>query len=156
MRHYSLMVAALLASLILFPAGTHAASGQVVPPVPFIESHVEISKLEADSSGETYFSTEKVKWMYWFNSGRRTPETPVTGFQFYHIKKNLSMGFHPAPRKQFLLILGGTLEIEAGSGEQRRFPPGSIVLVTDIAGTRGHISRVIGTEDVFAAVMPVP
>jgi hypothetical protein len=66
------------------------------------------------------------------------------------------MRFHPAPRKQFLLILQGTLQIEASNGEKRDFSPGTIVLLEDIAGTRGHISRVIGAEDVFAAVMPIP
>ncbi len=137
-------------------AGMSDALSQVVPPGVSTASHVEISKLEADSSGETHFSMEKVKWIYWFNSGRRTPETPVTSLQFYHLRKGLNLGLHPAPRKQFLLILQGTLEIEASNGERRQFSPGSILLVTDIVGTRGHKSRVIGTKDVFAAVMPLP
>lgn len=79
----------------------------------------------------------------------------AVGLQFYHIKKSLSMGFHPAPRKQYLIILNGTLQIEASSGEKRDFSPGAIVLLEDIEGTRGHISRVLGNEDVFAAVIPV-
>jgi hypothetical protein len=66
------------------------------------------------------------------------------------------MGFHPAPRKQFLLIIQGTLQIEASNGEKRNFTPASIVLLEDIAGTMGHISRVMRTDDVYAAVMPVP
>ncbi len=156
MRQCSMFVATLWFSLIFLLSGAPVASGQVVSTVPSIESHVEISKLEVDSTGETHFSTEKKKWMYWFQNGRRTVETPATGFQFYHIKKNLRMGFHPAPRKQFLLILGGILEIEASGGERRQFSPGSVVLLTDTVGSRGHISRVIGPEDVFAAVIPIP
>ena len=156
MRYNSVFVKTLGALLTFCIIGLPVAFGKEVPPVPNIESHVEISKLEADSTGQTFFSTEKVKWMYWFNSGRQTPETMVKGLQFYHIKKSLSMGFHPAPRKQFLLILQGTLQIESSRGEKREFSPGSIVLLEDIAGTRGHISRVIGAEDVFAAVMPIP
>ena len=132
------------------------ALSQVTPLRTNIASHVEISKIEADSSGETHFSMEKVKWVHWFNSGRRTPETPVTSLQFYHLRKDLSLGLHPAPRKQFLLILQGTLQIETSTGEKREFSPGSVLLVTDIAGTRGHKSSVIGSKDVFAAVMPLP
>ena len=71
-------------------------------------------------------------------------------------RKGLSLELHPAPRKQFLLILQGTLQIESSAGERRHFSPGSILLVTDIAGTRGHKSSVIGTKDVFAAIMPLP
>lgn len=137
-------------------SGMSYALSQVVPPGTSIASHVEISKIEANSSGETHFSTEKVKWIYWFNSGRRTPETLVTSLQFYHLRTGLSLGLHPAPRKQFLLILQGTLQIESSTGERRQFSPGSILLVTDIAGTRGHKSSVIGTKDVLAAVMPLP
>ncbi|MCP3950788.1 MAG: hypothetical protein GY697_01000, partial [Desulfobacterales bacterium] len=125
-------------------SGMPDALSQVMPSGTSIATHVEISKIKADSSGETHFSTEKVKWIYWFNNGRRTPETAVTSLQFYHLRKGLNLGLHPAPRKQFLLILQGTLEIEASSGERRQFSPGSILLVTDIAGTRGHKSTVIG------------
>lgn len=127
-----------------------------VMPIPDSDSHMEISVLKAHPDGQTYFSTEKTEWLYWFKSGRRTPETKTYGLQFYHIKKSLSMGFHPAPRKQYLLIIHGTLQIEAGSGEKRDFSPGSIVRVEDVAGTMGHISRVISADDVYAAVMPAP
>jgi hypothetical protein len=129
---------------------------QAVYRVPSIESHVEISQIVADSSGETHFTTEKVKWNYWFDGGRITTRKPVTSFQFYHLHKGLDMGLHPAPHKQFVLIIQGTLQIETSNGEQRKFSPGSVFLVTDIEGTRGHKSCVIGKEDVFVAVLAIP
>ena len=156
MRNSYVLVGIVGVVLILWVIGTSFAFAEVVSPVPKLENHIEISRLGANSNGHTSFSTEKMKWMHWFNSGRRTSETMVKGLQFYHIAKSLSMGFHPAPRKQFLLIIQGTLRIEASNGEKRNFSPGSIVLLEDIAGTKGHISRVIGPEDVYAAVMPVP
>lgn len=156
MRNNSMFIRTVGVLLTLWFVGISIALAEVVSPIPKLENYIEISKLGTNSNGETFFSTENMKWMHWFNSGRRTSETMVKGLQFYHIKKSLSMGFHPAPRKQFLLIIQGTLQIEASNGEKRNFSPGAIVLVEDIAGTRGHISRVIGTEDVFAAVMPVP
>ena len=156
MHRNARLLVAFVVSLVVFLAGNSVISGPAAPPIPAIGSHVEISTLEVGAGGETYFSTGRFRWMDWFASGRRTTETPVTGLQFYHIKQSLKMGWHPAPRKQYLLILQGIFEVEASSGEKRRFPPGSIVLLTDIAGSRGHIARVIGPEDVFAAVMPVP
>lgn len=129
---------------------------QFSPPEISDSSHAEIVIIEANPRGETHFVTKKVRWIYWFNNGRRTPETPVTCLKFYHLRKELNLGLHPAPRKQYLLVLQGTLQIEVSTGEKRQFSPGSILLVADIAGTRGHKSSVIGTKDVFAAVMPLP
>lgn len=156
MHRKARLLAALVVPWVVFLAATLVIAGPTAPSIPAIGSHVEIATLEVGADGETYFSTGQVRWMDWFISGRRTTETPVTGLQFYHIKQSLKMGWHPAPRKQYLLILQGLFEVEASSGEKRRFPPGSIVLLTDIAGSRGHIARVIGPEDVFAAVMPIP
>lgn len=156
MRNNLLCFVSLGISLILTSTVVPSTIGQVVNSVPSIESHVEISKLVADSSGETHFTTEKVKWWNWFYSGRRTDDKPVTSFQFYHLKNGLDMGLHPAPRKQFLIIIQGTLQIESSDGEQRQFSPGSVLLVTDIAGTRGHKTKVIGKEDVFIAVLAIP
>ena len=46
-------------------------------------------------------------------------------------------------------------EIEVGDGQHRKLAPGSVVLVTDIKG-RGHRTKVLGKEDVFAVWVPVP
>ena len=44
--------------------------------------------------------------------------------------------WHPAPARQFVLLLKGELEVEAGDGERRRFNEGSIVFVEDTKGER--------------------
>jgi hypothetical protein len=50
---------------------------------------------------------------------------------------------HVAPRRQFMINLCGTVEVETGDGEIRRFGPGELVLAEDTTGT-GHISREVG------------
>ncbi len=50
---------------------------------------------------------------------------------------------HVAPRRQFMVNLHGTVEVETSDGEVRRFSPGELVLVEDTTGT-GHISREVG------------
>lgn len=50
--------------------------------------------------------------------------------------------FHVAPRRQFVLHLRGTVEIEVGDGTKRRFGPGDVLLADDTTG-QGHISREI-------------
>lgn len=50
---------------------------------------------------------------------------------------------HVAPRRQFMVNLRGTVEVETSDGEVRRFGPGDLVLVEDTTGI-GHISREVG------------
>jgi quercetin dioxygenase-like cupin family protein len=51
-----------------------------------------------------------------------------------------NMGWHRAPRRQFVVIVGGELEVEVAGGDQRRFGPGDILLAEDTTG-HGHLSR---------------
>ena len=50
--------------------------------------------------------------------------------------------WHPAPRRQFVIMLEGSVDIEVSGGSTRRFGPGDILLAEDITG-RGHISRAV-------------
>ncbi len=63
--------------------------------------------------------------------------------------------FHVAPRRQFVIHLAGTVEIECGDGTKARFGPGEILLADDTTG-QGHISREISGPRVqlFAALTP--
>jgi quercetin dioxygenase-like cupin family protein len=50
---------------------------------------------------------------------------------------------HNAPRRQFIVHLEGSVEVEASDGERRVFGPGDVVLVEDLEG-RGHVTRWLG------------
>lgn len=62
--------------------------------------------------------------------------------------------WHPTPRRQFIIILTGGLEVEVSDGEVRRFGPGSIALIEDTEG-RGHVSRVLGKERGHSLALPI-
>ncbi len=53
--------------------------------------------------------------------------------------------WHPSPRRQLYLSLGGWLEVEVGDGEVRSVGPGQVVLLEDLKGA-GHTTRVTGAE----------
>ena len=57
------------------------------------------------------------------------------------------LDFHVAPRRQLVVNLTGSVEIDTGE-EARVFPAGSIMLAEDVTG-KGHISRNVDgrTED---------
>jgi hypothetical protein len=59
---------------------------------------------------------------------------------------------HPAPRRQFVVMLRGVVEAGTSDGEVRRFGPGAAVLLEDLDG-KGHRTRVPGDEDWLAMVV---
>jgi len=61
---------------------------------------------------------------------------------------------HPAPRRQFVIILSGQLEIGCGDGSTQVFGPGDARLVEDTTG-KGHTTRVVGGEPVLTATVPL-
>lgn len=46
-------------------------------------------------------------------------------------------GWHNAPRRQWCITLGGSVEIGIGDGRKRIFGPGDVFLAEDLAG-QGH------------------
>src|SRR4030095_15995372 len=59
-----------------------------------------------------------------------------------------------APRRQYTCTLSGAAEIEVGDGTVARVGPGDVLLAEDLTG-QGHITRVVGTEPRFYAVVPL-
>lgn len=50
--------------------------------------------------------------------------------------------WHTAPRRQYVVMLEGEVEIEIGDGTKRIFGTGEILLAEDTTGQR-HISRAV-------------
>ena len=62
--------------------------------------------------------------------------------------------WHPVPRRQLMFVLSGEIEVEVTDGEVRRFTTGSVALVEDTT-CRGHVSRVVGMNRAYMAVVPL-
>ena len=59
--------------------------------------------------------------------------------------ENYVSDWHPAPCRQFVLILEGGLDVTSGQRETRRFEPGATLLVEDTTGV-GHQTRTVGAD----------
>src|SRR5258706_2535360 len=59
--------------------------------------------------------------------------------------------WHTAPRRQYIFVLSGQMEIGIGDGTTRRFGPGDMVLADDMTG-KGHTTRSLGVPRVSATV----
>jgi hypothetical protein len=77
---------------------------------------------------------------------------PAKRYGFLSAPPGWAGDWHPAPKKQVLFYLAGEIEAETSDGEVRRFGPGSVTLVEDTTG-KGHKSRVVGDNEVLAAVV---
>ena len=64
------------------------------------------------------------------------------------------LDWHPAPRRQFVIILSGQLEIGLGDGSKHVFGPGDARLVEDTTG-QGHTTRVLGSAPCVTATVPL-
>ncbi|HZT06706.1 MAG TPA: cupin domain-containing protein [Chloroflexota bacterium] len=60
--------------------------------------------------------------------------------------------WHPAPQRQFVIILSGRLEIGFEDGSTKVFGPGDARLVEDVTG-RGHTTIALGDEPCITATI---
>ncbi len=103
--------------------------------------------LHGDESGETQLTPlEFPERDSYAGRIRGVSDIPVTTMgmgQF--LGKKPDVGVHNAPRRQFLVVLQGELEIATTLGHQQRLRPGDVLLADDV-GSKGHISRDVGDE----------
>jgi hypothetical protein len=59
---------------------------------------------------------------------------PVTDLNFRRMEAGADSDWHGAPRRQFVIILQGVVEVTASDGEVRRFGPASMFLADDMDG----------------------
>jgi hypothetical protein len=83
-----------------------------------------------------------------------TDSRAATSAVFRCAPAGLLLDRHPAPRRQFLVTLSGSWEIEASNGVKRIFKTGDVMLADDTTG-EGHISRVIGNEPHIFMTVPL-
>ena len=73
---------------------------------------------------------------------------------FFRAMPGWSMSWHPAPRRQLVMVLTGSMEIEVGDGEKRIFEPGSVLLVEDTIG-EGHKTKALGNTELLFVWVPI-
>ena len=101
---------------------------------------VNYTRLFTGADGQSHFSDEVVVLSDVGSIGSISDVWPVTGMEFRQVAGGYDLGWHTAPRRQLVITLTGTVELEVESGEARLFGPGSLVLAEDRTG-KGHISR---------------
>ena len=86
--------------------------------------------------------------------GQTTGLQSVAGIAFRLSPVGYVLDWHCAPRRQYSISLSGSAEIEVGDGTVVRVNPGDVVLAEDLTG-QGHITRSVGPEPRFYAIVPL-
>ncbi len=74
--------------------------------------------------------------------------------EFRELPPGTFMDWHPAPRRQYVIVLAGQLEIGFKDGTMRRMNPGDATLAEDLTGS-GHTTRVVSATPAVTAVVPL-
>ena len=72
----------------------------------------------------------------------------VTSMVLSHCDANYVSDWHPAPRRQFVVVLRGGFDVTSSAHETRRFEAGAVFLVEDVAGV-GHQTKTVGDDPCF-------
>jgi len=108
-------------------------------------------RLYADEKGESRFEevelpTTELKSPVSPTVFQVSETVPLKGGAFRRVlKENPGEEAHVAPRRQFVIMLTGRVEIETSLGEVRTFGPGDVLLAEDTTG-RGHFTRNLGPD----------
>ena len=79
---------------------------------------------------------------------------PATGMVSIGFQPGYFGDFHPAPKRQWMILLTGTVEIGVSDGELRTLATGMVGFLEE-AGSKGHTLRVVGDEPATLFVVEV-
>lgn len=106
---------------------------------------MKIARLYTGSDGESHFEDIEIILEDRGDVGKLSQLQSATGIIFRETRPDYNYAWHTAPRRQYVIMLNGEVEIEVGDGTTRRFGPGDILLAEDTTG-RGHRSRAVNNQ----------
>lgn len=101
---------------------------------------MKVTRVYADGNGVSHFADLTIGLHDAGEIGRLSEPIPARTVIFRENDPGYDYDWHPAPKRQFIVLLDGAIEIEVGDGEKRTFRGGDILLVEDTTG-RGHRTR---------------
>ena len=116
---------------------------------------MRITRVYSGDDGESHFDELEIPLRDLGEIGAMSELIPGAGVVFRTTDAEYDLDWHPAPRRQFVVMLsGGGVELEIGSGEKRRLRAGDVLLAEDTTG-RGHKSRAIDAEPRVSLFLPL-
>jgi hypothetical protein len=114
---------------------------------------MQVVRIYTGDDGESHFQELDLPFEAVANA-ERTAAQNSGGISFSRTQPGNFIDWHPAPRRQYIISLGGEIEIGLGDGTTVRYGPGDARLVEDTSG-QGHTTRVVGDQPSLTAVIPL-
>ncbi len=99
-----------------------------------------VTRIYADEHGESHFEDVPIDLADAGIIGRLSAPQPAVSVVFRENDPDYDYDWHPAPCRQYVVLLDGEIEIEVSTGQRRRFSGGQILLMEDTTG-KGHRTR---------------
>ena len=99
-----------------------------------------ITRLYSDENGESRFEDIEIPLEELGEIGALSEGIPAGEIIFREVAPTYDYNFHNAPKRQYIVLLDGEIEIETSLGEKRTFGPGEVLLAEDTQG-KGHKTR---------------
>jgi len=115
---------------------------------------MKVVRIYTGSDGESHFEDVLVSLADDGHLGRMSKLVPARGVIFREVGGDYALGFHNAPRRQYVVNLTGSVELETGDGTKRVLGPGDVLLAEDTTG-RGHQSRAVRGEPRTCLFIPL-
>jgi len=146
-------------SLALVCVVAHSLKAQE-PSAPIaVAGSLTYTVVFADSLGLSHFADHQIEFGLVDFAPPAPPisvseVTEADGLVFISSPAGWFGDWHPAPRRQLIFCLSGTMEVEVSEGEVRRFGPGAVILVEDTSG-QGHITHIVGEDRAYLVAVPI-
>lgn len=115
---------------------------------------MKVVRIYTGDDGESHFEDVEIELQAGQLAGAYSEPVPVSAVIFRQTEGDYKLDYHNAPRRQYVVNLRGSVEIETGLGEKRLLGPGDILLAEDTTG-RGHISRAVNNEPRESLFIPL-
>jgi quercetin dioxygenase-like cupin family protein len=108
---------------------------------------IMVTRIYTGADGQSHAEEVELK-----TTGGNTELIPATGIQFSSRAPSTTGDWHTGPRRQYVITLAGTGELEVSGGKKVPVGPGHINLIEDTTG-KGHITR--NFEDRIVVTIPL-
>lgn len=99
-----------------------------------------VTRIYEDSNDESHFDDLDIELLDTGQIGLLSKPWTSKAVIFRQTDGSYDYDWHPSPRRQFVVLLDGEIEIAVGDGEVRNFGSGEILLLEDLRG-KGHRTR---------------
>ena len=99
-----------------------------------------IHRIYSDAQGDSHFEELKVPLRDAGMVGSLSQTIETKFMILREVEASYDWDFHPAPERQYIILLDGEIEIETSLHDKKTFRAGDILLVEDTTG-KGHKTK---------------